>query len=111
MVQRLASYYKNIAYHDQRVNSDLRTGFYSYSRIIFLPKHYSRGWVIHPNTDELYFVVKGKGMVDVYGQSYELNPEDMISIRKGALHRLTNVGDSSLRVVSFSNHRMRLNRS
>ncbi len=43
-------------------------------------------WHKHDNEDEFFYVVSGKLFVDIEGRSFELNPNQGVTIPKGVLH-------------------------
>jgi dTDP-4-dehydrorhamnose 3,5-epimerase-like enzyme len=44
-------------------------------------------WHKHDEEDEFFYVVDGKFLVDLEGQSVELNPQQGLTVPKGVLHR------------------------
>jgi mannose-6-phosphate isomerase-like protein (cupin superfamily) len=44
-------------------------------------------WHRHGKEDEFFYVVEGKFLVDLEGQSVELNPQQGFTVPKGVLHR------------------------
>ncbi|HRF02738.1 MAG TPA: cupin domain-containing protein [Pirellulaceae bacterium] len=53
----------------------------------------------HPNTEEIYFLLQGTGLMAIDDQSRLVGPGDAIAIPPGAIHKLTNVGDVELRLL------------
>ncbi len=53
----------------------------------------------HPNTEEIYFLLQGTGLMAIDDQSRLVGPGDAIAIPPGAIHKLTNVGDVALRLL------------
>ncbi len=45
---------------------------------------------IHDTVDDVYFIVRGKGKVDIGEKTYEANPYDVFHIVAGTWHRLYN---------------------
>jgi mannose-6-phosphate isomerase-like protein (cupin superfamily) len=53
----------------------------------------------HRATEEIYFVLKGSGRMEVDGETRMVRPGDAILIPAGAWHTLENNGTSELRVL------------
>jgi mannose-6-phosphate isomerase-like protein (cupin superfamily) len=53
----------------------------------------------HRATEEIYFVVKGSGEMEVDGERRHVRPGDAILIPPGAWHTLENNGTSELRIL------------
>ena len=44
-------------------------------------------WHKHDNEDEFFFVLEGQLLIDLEGQTIELNPNQGVTITKGVMHR------------------------
>ena len=44
-------------------------------------------WHKHDNDDEFFFVLEGQLLIDLEGQTIELNPGQGLTITKGVMHR------------------------
>ena len=53
----------------------------------------------HRETEEIYFVLKGQGALELDGETSYLRPGDAVLIPPGALHTLENNGTSELRIL------------
>ncbi len=53
----------------------------------------------HRVAEEIYFVLKGSGRMEVDGESRVIRPGDAILIPAGAWHALENNGNSELRIL------------
>jgi mannose-6-phosphate isomerase-like protein (cupin superfamily) len=53
----------------------------------------------HRLTEEIYFVIKGSGTMEVDGDRTRIRPGDAVLIPPGAWHELTNDGTSELRIL------------
>jgi mannose-6-phosphate isomerase-like protein (cupin superfamily) len=53
----------------------------------------------HRATEEIYFVLKGSGALEVDGDRREVRPGDAVLIPPGAWHTLENTGTSELRIL------------
>ena len=53
----------------------------------------------HRVAEEIYFVLKGQGRMEVDGETSYLRPGDSVLIPPGAWHQLENNGTSELRIL------------
>ncbi len=53
----------------------------------------------HKNTDEILFVVKGKGEIILNGRTHKIRPHDAIFVASGEDHNLRNVGHKDLKLL------------
>ena len=53
----------------------------------------------HARTEEIYFVLKGSGRMEVDGVTRMVRPGDAVLIPAGAWHQLENNGNSELRIL------------
>jgi mannose-6-phosphate isomerase-like protein (cupin superfamily) len=53
----------------------------------------------HARTEEIYFVLKGSGRMEVDGETKMVRPGDAVLIPAGAWHQLENNGSSELRIL------------
>jgi mannose-6-phosphate isomerase-like protein (cupin superfamily) len=53
----------------------------------------------HRLSEEIYFVVKGSGQLEVDGETQLVRPGDAVLIPPGAWHSLENTGTSELRIL------------
>ena len=58
----------------------------------------------HKIKDEMFYVLSGKVLIEVDGQSTVLNPGDRQLIEPGVRHRFTGLQDSD--IMEFSTHHM-----
>ncbi len=50
----------------------------------------------HPRSEEIYFILKGRGVMEVDGERVELGVGDAVAIPSGAKHQIETVGDENL---------------
>ena len=60
-------------------------------------------WHKHDNDDEFFFVLQGQLLIDLEGQTIELNPYDGVTITKGVMHRPRAVVKTVMLMVETSN--------
>ena len=51
---------------------------------------------VHPQTEEIYYVLKGRGRIRIDGEERDIRPGDGIVILPGKLHKTWNTGKSDL---------------
>ena len=50
----------------------------------------------HPQTEEIYYILSGCGLMQIGPESQEVGPGDAIAIPPGAVHQITNPGPERL---------------
>jgi len=60
----------------------------------------SIGWHEHVNEEEMYYIIKGKAVVDDNGQKHELNHGDASLTVGGKSHSIENAGDEPLEFIA-----------
>lgn len=63
----------------------------------------SVGTHIHDSEEEIYYILKGKGVVIDDGMPVEVNEGDAILTRDGASHSIKNTGDTTLEFMAVIN--------
>jgi mannose-6-phosphate isomerase-like protein (cupin superfamily) len=53
----------------------------------------------HPKTEEIYFILAGRGTMVIDSESRVVGPGDAIAIPPGARHCITNDGEEELRLL------------
>ncbi|MCL4207853.1 MAG: cupin domain-containing protein [Pirellulaceae bacterium] len=53
----------------------------------------------HPQTEEIYFILEGRGRMQLDDQTRDVGPGDAIAIPPGSRHQITNIGDVPLRLL------------
>jgi mannose-6-phosphate isomerase-like protein (cupin superfamily) len=53
----------------------------------------------HARTEELYYVVQGRGWVEIEGEGREVKSGDAILIPAGQAHKISNRGTEDLRIL------------
>jgi len=53
----------------------------------------------HAKTEEIYFILEGRGRMRVDGEEREVGPGDAIAIPPGSRHKLWNLGENDLRLL------------
>ena len=50
----------------------------------------------HPRTEEIYYILSGRGQMRICTETAEVGPGDAIAIPPGLEHEITNTGDETL---------------
>jgi mannose-6-phosphate isomerase-like protein (cupin superfamily) len=53
----------------------------------------------HPITEEIYYILEGRGRMQTDDESRDVGPGDAIAIPPGATHQITNVGETALKFL------------
>lgn len=64
-----------------------------------LPVGASSALHYHPRTEEIYFILSGRGLMRQSDEVCEVVPGDAIAIRPGSPHQITNTGNETLRFL------------
>ena len=59
----------------------------------------SIGLHLHEGNEELYYILEGKGLMTVDGESVEMNPGDVCLTKSGSSHSFKNIGEGELRMI------------
>ena len=74
-------------------------GRFSELAVMSIAPHAELGEETHKNTDEILFVVKGKGQVILGGRAHKVRRHDAIFVASGEDHNLKNVGRKDLKLL------------
>jgi len=77
------------------------TGKFGQLVLISLCKGEDLGDELHPTTDELYYVVEGKGEIKLEGKSYPFEEHDTMLIPAGMRHNVINIGKEDLKLFAL----------
>ena len=53
----------------------------------------------HVKTEEIYYVLEGRGLMRVGDETREVGPGDAVAIPPGAVHQITNAGTTALKFL------------
>lgn len=53
----------------------------------------------HPKTEEIYYILAGRGTMTIDGEHRQVGPGDAIAIPPGAVHQIKNEGPDELRLL------------
>ncbi len=54
---------------------------------------------VHSRTEEIYFIVSGRGLMHLNGQSQEVGPGDLVMTPLNGRHSIENIGDELLEFI------------
>ncbi len=54
---------------------------------------------IHQKSEEIYFVLEGKGIITLDRNKHEINKHDSILLKKGVKHSIENIGEEDLKFL------------
>jgi mannose-6-phosphate isomerase-like protein (cupin superfamily) len=78
----------------------LATGEKSQLVVMSIPAGEDIGSEIHPNTDQILFIVEGKGKAVVNGKTTEVEENAAVFVPAGAKHNLVNHGRKELKLFT-----------
>ncbi len=78
----------------------LHTGLYSQIVAMCIPVGSDIGEEVHPQTDQMLFIVSGLGEAILNGESKEVTEHDVIFVTAGTTHNLKNTGSTDLKLFT-----------
>ena len=60
---------------------------------------------LHKKTEEIYFIIKGKGIINIDNKEKEVEKDDLIVIPKNKFHSIKKIGQDSLELIAITNPR------
>ncbi len=79
----------------------LETGKYTQVVIMSIPQGGEIGEEIHHDTDQILFLVQGKGKVTLDGQGQEYVENDLVLVSAGVKHNFVNTGETDMKIITF----------
>lgn len=55
----------------------------------------------HKTSREIYFILDGKGLMEIEGKKEEVTEDQTIIIPPGKTHKIKNIGEDTLRILCF----------
>jgi mannose-6-phosphate isomerase-like protein (cupin superfamily) len=53
----------------------------------------------HVKTEEIYYILEGRGLMQIGQETFCVGPGDAVAIPPGALHQITNTGEVTLKFL------------
>jgi len=80
----------------------IHTGKYSQVVLMSLLPGEEIGEETHPTTDQIIFVVEGRGRAVVGGRATVLREDDLLYVAAGTRHNIENAGNADLKLCTIS---------
>lgn len=58
------------------------------------------GKEIHPNEDQVLYLISGRGTIYMDGKEMDFNKGDCVLVPAGTEHNFTTIGDESMKIIS-----------
>ena len=91
---------KKAAKRNEAFRRVLSTGKKSQLVLMAIPEGEDIGAEVHPATDQIFFIVEGKGKAVVNGKTFKIGEDDVVFVPAGARHNLVNEGDEPLKLFT-----------
>ncbi len=78
----------------------LHTGQHNQIVAMSIPVGLDIGEEVHPNTDQLIFIVDGDAQAILNGEKREIGEHDFVFVEAGTTHNIINVGDEDLKLFT-----------
>jgi mannose-6-phosphate isomerase-like protein (cupin superfamily) len=78
----------------------LHTGAHSQIVAMSIPVNGDIGEEVHPNTDQILFIVDGEGEAIVNGETKYVEEHDVVFVPAGMKHNFINTGDEALKLFT-----------
>ena len=79
----------------------VQTGDHEQVVVMSIPPGGEIGDEVHPDTDQVFLFVAGRGEVVTDGQRRAVGPDDLVFVHAGSRHNILSAGDSPLRLVTI----------
>ena len=64
-----------------------------------MPTGATIGLHAHIGSEEFYYLLEGKGLMTIDGESVEMEPGDVVLVKNGDSHAFKNVGKNELHMI------------
>ena len=78
----------------------LHTGTYSQIVAMSIPSGGDIGEEVHPNTDQMIFIIDGDGTAILNGETRKIEEHDVVFVPAGTTHNFKNTGDEDLKLFT-----------
>ena len=92
---------KKMAKENKAFRRVVDTGKFGQLVLISLRKGEDLGDELHPTTDELYYVVEGKGEIKLDGKPYPFEEHATMLVPAGMRHDVINIGKEDLKLFAM----------
>ena len=91
---------KKAAKRNEAFRRVISTGKKSQLVLMAIPEGEDIGAEVHPATDQIFFIVDGKGKAVVNGKTFKVGENDVIFVPAASRHNLVNEGDEPLKLFT-----------
>lgn len=92
---------KKLTKENTNFRTVLHTGTYSQIVAMSIPVGTDIGEEVHPTTDQLIFIVDGKGIAILNGEIRTIEEHDVVFIPAGTTHNIQNSDDEALKLFTI----------
>lgn len=92
---------KKVTKENTNFRTVLHTGKFSQIVAMSIPVSEDIGEEVHPNTDQLLFIVDGEGEAILNGEKRAIGEHDVIFVPAGTMHNFKNTGDEELKLFTI----------
>lgn len=91
---------KKAAKRNEAFRRVISTGKKSQLVLMAIPEGEDIGAEVHPATDQIFFIVDGKGKAVVNGKTFKVGENDVVFVPAASRHNLVNEGDEPLKLFT-----------
>lgn len=92
--------FEDVAKQNTNFRKVLQTGKYSQLVVMSIPIGEDIGEEVHPDTDQMFFIVEGDAEAVLNGERKTIEDESVFFVPAGATHNLKNTGDEDLKLIT-----------
>ena len=71
----------------------------SFLHEVTIPPGATIGLHTHIGSEEFYYIIEGKGLMTIDGESVEMRPGDVVLVKNGDSHAFKNIGENELHMM------------
>lgn len=92
---------KQLAKENSYFRQVIFTGAHSQLVLMCLKPNEDIGMETHPTTDQMLFVVEGRGEATVGGETFSFDEHDVVVVPAGTAHNIANKGTEDLKLYTI----------
>lgn len=78
----------------------LKTAEHTQIVLMCVPPEGEIGEEVHPDNDQVLFLVEGEGLVILDGQEFPYKKNDLVLVKSGTRHNIINIGKKDLKIIT-----------
>lgn len=78
----------------------LETGQHTQIVVMSIPQGGEIGEEVHPDTDQVLYLVSGEGKVVLDGEERDFRPNDIVLVHAGTRHNFLNTGSVDMKILT-----------